>query len=283
MANWNNPVLADPYQNFQDSLKDRDVDSATMFIADPTNPVTGMIRWNRSINAFQEWNGSAWITKIIAAAGGGTGQGTALALGTMASQNANNVSITGGNIISLSQLSCNSNITSGGYIQAGNGIIYGGGTQITDGSGRVIAIDGTRFANLSGANLTNLNGAAIASGINGAAITTGVVYRDRLGSGAVGNGTRVLMDNGTWADKNLVGGGMVEIVHQDAYYDADGKVFNIPWAGAVPSAVNKISIDLHTTYPNLTWGILNTTQFQIFGAATNTAIKYTAFHHITQV
>lgn len=93
-ANWNNPILTDTYSNFLDLLKARDVDAATMAEA-PTNPPTGYIRWNATLNKFQKWSGAAWVDLVLATAGGGTG---ATSLGTMAAQNATAVAITGGTI-----------------------------------------------------------------------------------------------------------------------------------------------------------------------------------------
>jgi microcystin-dependent protein len=61
-----------------------------MCVVDPLNKPTGSIRWNRTTLKFQEWNGSAWVD--INVSGG-------LTLGTMASQNSNNVFINGGNIV----------------------------------------------------------------------------------------------------------------------------------------------------------------------------------------
>lgn len=62
------------------------------------------MRWNRSANQFEEWGSGAWNPKILSIAGGGTGSNNptgiraALGLGTMSTQNANAVAITGGTL-----------------------------------------------------------------------------------------------------------------------------------------------------------------------------------------
>ena len=102
MANWNNPLITTQYDVFVAEVKDRDVDTATLFLTSPTNPVIGMVRFNRASKIFEEWNGSAWVPLVLGITGGGTGAnsgagaGTALGLGSMAYQNSNAVNITGG-------------------------------------------------------------------------------------------------------------------------------------------------------------------------------------------
>jgi hypothetical protein len=113
MANWNNPTILSQYDVFVAEAKDRDVDSATMFSNPPTNPVVGMIRFNRTSKVLEEWNGSAWIVLVLGVTGGGTGAGSvggiggSLGLGTMAYQNSNNVAITGGYIYGFSYIYMN--------------------------------------------------------------------------------------------------------------------------------------------------------------------------------
>lgn len=108
MANWNSPSNGDSYQTgILSVLKDRDVNAASLFsdnLTAATNIPTGAIRFNRASLKFQEWNGSAWVDKLLAIVGGGTGAATAadartnLGLGTMATQAASGVAITGGTI-----------------------------------------------------------------------------------------------------------------------------------------------------------------------------------------
>lgn len=107
MANWSNPTITSQYDVFVQEAKDRDVDSATLFLAAPTNPVVGMVRFNRTTKVFEEWSGTAWVVLVMGITGGGTGAnsgagaGTALGLGSMAYQNSNAVSISAGSITGL--------------------------------------------------------------------------------------------------------------------------------------------------------------------------------------
>ena len=70
---------------------------------------------------FEEWSGTAWVAKIIAIAGGGTGVTTpsgiisGLGLGAMAFQNSNAVAITGGSI-TCSPFASNAVTITGGNI-----------------------------------------------------------------------------------------------------------------------------------------------------------------------
>ena len=117
MADWNSPVLTDLYTDFLTFLKSRDVDAITLCVTDPTNKPTGTIRYNRSTNVFEEWSGSAWVTKVLALAGGGTGgtdaatSRTALGLGSMAVQNATGIAVTGGTVTGLTQLQLSCDLT----------------------------------------------------------------------------------------------------------------------------------------------------------------------------
>jgi len=119
MADWNLPLLTSLYTDFLTLLKARDVDAVTLGKNGYTNGVLGTIRYNRAANQFEEWNGSSWTILVIAMGSGGLGANTpaggrtALGLGTIATQDANNVSITGGVISNLSSLGVNGSITAG--------------------------------------------------------------------------------------------------------------------------------------------------------------------------
>jgi hypothetical protein len=217
MADWNQPQLSSLYTNVLTNLKDRDVDSATLFLNTPTNPVTGFIRFNRTTNLFEEWNGSAWVVRALSIGGGGTGATTAagartnLGLGSMALQNDNNVNITGGTISGLTSLSVSGTISAGVFSGSGSGLsnIPNSATTATnlnspntivlrDGSGNFSA--GTITASLNGnantvtngvyttgsyadpAWITSLAGSKITSGINAANISTGTLDDGRLSS-----------------------------------------------------------------------------------------------------
>lgn len=107
MANWANPTITSNYITFVDEVKARDVDAITLQAIAVTNPPVSSIRLLRAPTKFQEWNGSVWVDKILSPEGGGTGSNSlagitgALGLGSMAYQNSNNVSITGGNVVSV--------------------------------------------------------------------------------------------------------------------------------------------------------------------------------------
>lgn len=182
MADWNSPVLASAYADVLTDLKDRDFDAGSLFLNVPTNPVTGMIRYVRATNKFQEYDGAAWQDKVLSIAGGGTGASsastarTSLGLGTMAIQDATGVTITGGSITGLGTLTINAGMTAGS-----------GAVGIIDSNGKIPALSSTYLASLSGANLTNLNGTNISSGTINVA---------RLGSGA--SATKFLRGDNTW-------------------------------------------------------------------------------------
>lgn len=103
MANWNVPTNSSLYTDVLDLLKGRDEDAASL-AESPTNPFTGYVRFNRTDSVLQEWNGSGWTSKPIGVAGGGTGATSAssartnLGLGSIATQSAAAVAITGGTI-----------------------------------------------------------------------------------------------------------------------------------------------------------------------------------------
>lgn len=166
MADWALPVNTSLYTNVLDYLKNRDVDAGTLCYAAPTTPPTGMFKYVRADNKFQEWDGGAWNDKIIAVAGGGTGSATAsgartnLGLGSMATQASNSVSITGGSITGVS-LSA-STLTSGEVTLARGGT---GASLALGSNGSVLQSNGSGVVfGTSGAALTSLNASNLASG-----------------------------------------------------------------------------------------------------------------------
>ena len=232
MANWSKPALPDAYPDFLDSLDARDVDSGTMFLVDPTNPPTGIIRYNRSLNLFQEWSGTAWVNKVLAQAGGGTGAGSLPALGTMASQNANNVAITGGNMQGMTTVYANGELRSATHLRISG--------QLINGSSQIVLTDAVgKIPNFSSSYFSNTN-------IDGSFIGSGTINVNRLGSGAVGDGQRTLLDNGTWG---FGGGGVRDLVHNDVAFgtNENDRTFVIPWA-VMPTNINQVEFRLNGSY-----------------------------------
>ena len=108
MADWSKPNTAgsDAYTSTLTYLDARLNDAATAFVSTPTNPIDGMIRWNRSTSKFEEYDTGtvAWVAIPLSLAGGGTGAvsasaaRTALGLGSLAVQDSSAVTITAGTI-----------------------------------------------------------------------------------------------------------------------------------------------------------------------------------------
>lgn len=120
MANWNNPTKDSLYLDYITETKDRDKDAISLCgIGVPTNLPSGALKYNRGTYVFEEWNGAAWVARPVSIAGGGTGADTAvgarsnLGLGTIATQNANAVAISGGSLSGIVSLSMGGSIVFG--------------------------------------------------------------------------------------------------------------------------------------------------------------------------
>jgi len=163
MADWNQPTNLSDYQSgILPVLKGRDEDSATLFLNPGNNIPTGSIRYLRSGDKLQEWNGTAWVDKVLSISGGGTGAAnvaaarTALGLGTMAVQNNNAVNITGGSItgtsIDVANLTGTLPLVRGG---TGASLALGaaGSHLQSNGSTVVFSNDGSQLAALNASNL----------------------------------------------------------------------------------------------------------------------------------
>ena len=104
MADWSKPTASDLYVNWPGLLADRDLASATMFDAAVTNTPAGAIRYDVAAQKLQRYNGTTFIDQALSVAGGGTGAATAagaranLGLGTLATQLASAISVSGGAI-----------------------------------------------------------------------------------------------------------------------------------------------------------------------------------------
>ena len=120
MADWSNPLITTQYDVFLAEAKERDVDSATMFLNAPTNQPVGAVKLLRSPVKLQEWSGAAWVDKVFDLTAGGTGATTAggaraaLGIGSMGIQDSAAVAITGGTIQNLTSLTLLTTILFGG-------------------------------------------------------------------------------------------------------------------------------------------------------------------------
>lgn len=64
-TNWSNPSLSQLWADFVSAIKSRDESSAKMDYAGDTNLPTSVVRFNRSNNRLEEWNGTAWVALPI--------------------------------------------------------------------------------------------------------------------------------------------------------------------------------------------------------------------------
>jgi hypothetical protein len=178
MADWSKPTITSNYVTFVDEVKNRDLDAITLQLNALTNPPVGSIRLLRAPTKFQEWDGTQFVDKILAVAGGGTGSSTpggavsALGLGTMSLQNANAVAITGGTLTNLhtyNRLDCDGviSIVCSPAIQGGYGLYISG----ADGQFPVVI-----FSSATGAG----HGVSLAAGNN--RFDSAVVVTNRSGS-----------------------------------------------------------------------------------------------------
>ena len=144
MANWANPTITSNYVNFVDEVKNRDLDAIQLQASPLTNPPYASIALVRSPVKFQEYRGSptGFVDLVLSPAGGGTGVTNIpalvpqLGLGTMAVQNANAVSISGGslNAVALTNISIVNATLGGNGSYVGTGFqfnSYQGNTPIT--------------------------------------------------------------------------------------------------------------------------------------------------------
>lgn len=117
MGDWAKPTAFSLYvPDFLNELNNKDFDAGSMCFTAPTNPPVGLMRYNRTTNIFEEWDGAVWNAKLIGVTGGGTGGGDSataranLGIGSLGTQGAGAVAITGGTISGITSLSLTGSI-----------------------------------------------------------------------------------------------------------------------------------------------------------------------------
>ena len=177
MADWNLPTTTSGYLDFVSQMNAKFVDAATLQFGGPVNLPVNTIRFNRSINIFEEWDAATWVPKVIGLVGGGTGANNAgqarinLGIGSMGTQNSNAVNITGGSITGVGY--------SGSDIVSGIVALARGGTGQSlsiSPYGTVMMSDGAKLLLYSGAAIAELNASALVVGTVPAARLPGVAF-----------------------------------------------------------------------------------------------------------
>lgn len=173
MADWNEPSNISLMDEVLGNLKDRDENAGTLFLNAPTNPIVGMVRWHRASSKFQEYNGSSWIDMVLSIAGGGSAAITAsaartsLGLGSLATQNSNAVTISGGSISGLTSLGVSGTVTAGLFAGDGTSItnIPNAATTATNlnAAGAIVARDGA--GNFSAGTITATFNGLVTNGV----------------------------------------------------------------------------------------------------------------------
>lgn len=108
MADWLKPTITSNYVTFVDEVKERDFDAISLQYNALVNPPNASVKLVRSPVKFQQWMTGAWNELTLSVEGGGTGQTsiagirTVIGLGSMAYQNSNAISVTGGTIANIS-------------------------------------------------------------------------------------------------------------------------------------------------------------------------------------
>lgn len=198
MADWNLPVLTSQYADFLTLLNAKIADAASAFYATPSNQLTGALRYNRSTKIWEEWNGSSWVAKEIAIAGGGTGATSAsaartnLGLGALAVLNTiNSTALIQDSIITLAKITGLGSLASLSTINNGNW----SGTDLAVANGGTGGSDATTArSNLSAAKTGSNSDITALTGITINTWSPFAFYVESPGAGA-----SAVVDHAVWA------------------------------------------------------------------------------------
>ena len=255
MADFNKPANNQVYTTVLEDIR-LNVNQVAKLFEDGTgdNKPTGAIRLNKAQNRFEDWNGSNWVARAISISGGGTGATSAtaartnLGLGTIATQNSNAVSITGGNISASLTGSTGLAIAAG---TTGTLPVNRGGTGVTTstGTGSVVratspTLSSPNLGTPTAVSLVNATGLPIVDG------TTGVLSILRGGTGsssASGARTNLGLNTGNNVQFNSFGVGVAPSTtageiratnNITAYFSSDNRLKeNIK---TIPNALEKV-------------------------------------------
>jgi len=207
VADWAQPVLTSLYTDVLAILKERDVDAGSMFIGGngfntaPDNSMHFSRARMGGANVFYEKVAGTWTPIAIGVAGGGTGASSAadartnLGIGTMGTQNANNVAITGGTISGIASFAVSGAITAGSFTGDGAGITNLNASQLATG-----VIPAARIPD----PLPALNSYYLYN-LNGSSVTNGLIPAPQLGSGDA-NSAVFLRGDRVWTVPPSAGG-----------------------------------------------------------------------------
>lgn len=118
MVDFNKPTASSIYDpDFLTELADKDFYAGSLGFSTPTNIPTHLTRLNRTGNIIEEYDGAIWNALPIGVLGGGTGAvdaataRTNLGIGTLGTQGAGAVAITGGTISGITALALAGSLT----------------------------------------------------------------------------------------------------------------------------------------------------------------------------